>query len=407
VTFKRSTAFDIAAEYDASPDSPLAPGAQRALGRFTLSGFPAEAAEAAAGPAPPKVRVDFKHDINGIFSIARAEVMVSKEVPAEAEAEAAAPAAPAAAAANGDKMDTSVPGEAGAAPAADAAPAAAAAAAPAAEAPKKRRVKRFDLAVLPAGGRSLALSAAEVARLAAAEAKMIAQDADIHATQDARNTLETYIYNTRNALEDALIPYGTAAEREALGGALSDMESWLYGDGFEADRATYAAKLKSLQALGNPLIARKAEHEGRAEAGAALLRTVDDFRAIINNRDGKHAHLSDSDRDVMRAACSEAEAWFRGKQDEQGALDLTVDPVLKVGEINARRSGLVKELAPIANKPVPAPAPAAPPAAAAAQQPPPAPAQAGEGEADAAGAAPAGDAQAGGGDAPQQMEMEQ
>jgi heat shock protein 4 len=372
VTFRRSGAFDVVAEYDAAQDphqqSALREGANRLLGRYTITGFPADAVE--AGAAAPKIRVDFKLDLNGIFSVSRAELL--KEI------KEASPAASADGSA-GAPMDTSSP-----TPGGDAAGAGG-------DAPKKKRFKKVELAVVPSA--TAGLSQPQLDAFASAERKMIKQDADIHATQDARNTLETYIYNTRNALGESLETYSAPAEREGLEGALGDMETWLYGDGFEADRGTYEAKLKELQARGNPLFARKYEAENRGAAGDALLRAIDSFRAIIQNREGKHGHLSDTDHDTMRAACSEAESWYRGKQEEQGALDLTRDPVLRTADINAKRDALVKELMPIASKPVPPPpAPAAPPAAAPA--PAPAPAASPEATEGADGAAPAADKEA-------------
>ena len=132
------------------------------------------------------------------------------------------------------------------------------------------------------------------------------------------------------------------------------------------------------------------------------MAAVDEYRAVVNNRSGKHGHLSESDHDTMRAACSEAEDWFRTKQMEQAELARTADPVLKVAEIEAKRTALVRELKPIASKPVPpptpaptpapAPAPAASPPAAAASAgaPAPAPATGTEPAAAAATAAPSG-----------------
>jgi heat shock protein 4 len=328
VTFKRSQAFTITAENVFGPElAAMAPaGVAPLLGRYTVTGFPA-GAEAAA-PGGVKVRVDFRHDADGLFSVPSAELL--KEIKEEGEAEAAA-------------------GEAGAAP-------------------KKKRFRRVDLKV--EGGSAYGMEAAALRAAVEAELRMIATDAEIRATQDMRNSLEACIYNMRGALEDALRPFSTDGEREGLQAALSDMESWLYGEGFEADKKTYAAKLKALEARGAPISLRKVESEARYGAGQALLATVEDFRGIVANRTGRHAHLSDADRDVMRAACAEVETWFRGKQEEQGKLEMWQDPVLKVSDMSAARDRLVKELAPIANRPPPAPAtapaPAAAPAAAAA-----------------------------------------
>ncbi|RYG42785.1 hypothetical protein EON68_01390, partial [archaeon] len=309
-----------------------------------ISGFPEDAVE--AGQPAPRVRVDFRHDLNGTFSVVKAELL--KEI------KEAAPAPEAAA------------------PADAAAPTGAEATAPAPTAPAKKRVKRVELTVtatLQVG----AMSRPALAEAIASEGRMRAQDADIHATHDVRNSLEAYVYNTRDALYGDLGMYGSESVKEALTGKLDDAESWLY-DNMEADKATFQAKLAELKSVGGPLYSRKYEAEHRAEASKTLLDAVETYRAVLNDSTGKYAHLLDTDRDALRAACSEAENWFRSKQEAQAALQLWDDVVFTVADINAKRETLVRECRPIANKPVPPPAaaPAPAPVPAAAEAPAPA-----------------------------------
>jgi heat shock protein 4 len=355
ITFRRAADFEVVAEYDASADpqelgDPLPFSAQQpaSLGKFTIAGVAAAAASGSEDAnVVPRIRVDFKHDMNGIITLVKAEMLKEiKETPP--------PAPPAK--------------EGGEAPM-DEAAAAAAAPAPVEEKAAKKRFKRTDLQVVRSGGATLGMSSATLQQCVATEARMAKQDADVRATQDMRNSLETYIYAARSSLEGEWAPYATAEAKEAMSSALAAMEDWLYNDGFEADKVTYEAKLNELKAAGEPIARRKAEAESRKASGDSLLQAVENFRGIINNRDGKHGHLSDSDRDVLRAACHEAEDWYRTKQDEQSRLPLTADPVLKVADIQSRKEQLVKELMPIANRPVPAPAPAPVPAPAPAQAP--------------------------------------
>jgi heat shock protein 4 len=326
VTFKRAGAFKVTAENVWSPElAAMVPaGAGTALGSYQITGFPAD-----LNGVVPKVRVEFKHDENGLFSVHNAELL--REIK-DGEADSA-------------KMDTEpAPGAAG-------------------EAGKKRRYKRVDLKV--EGGAVSGVDAATLRNLVEAEHRMINQDADIRATQDTRNSLEAYIYSTRSALEESLRPFATEADRSAAEGALGDMESWLYGDGFEADKKTYQAKLKELEGKCKDFFARKWESENRYNAAQMLTATIDDFRGIAANRTERHGHLPEADREKMRTTCNDAEAWYRGKYEAQGKLEMTQNPVLLVADINAARERLIKELQPIANRPPPVAAPAPAPAPAA------------------------------------------
>ena len=386
VTFRRPGQFELTVEEgDSAIAVPAAP--VRTIAKYIVE-IPADASAATVaadepGSVPPRVRVDFKHDHNGTFSLVKAEVL--REIK-EAPAAAATDATPAPMA-----VDTPAVAPADA----SAAPADAAAAAPTtAEAPKpKKRYRRTDLPFHATGVGSL--SAGVLNAAIAAEKEMVVRDNEIRATHDMRNSLEALIYATRSALEESLSQYIDSAGREVLAEQLNDAESWLYGDGFEADKATLEGRRKALVALAAPLQTRKWEAENRYDAVQNLLKLIEDFRGAADNVSGRHAHLSDSDRDSIRAACKEAEAFLKDKQAAQAARELTQDPAFKVAEVVAAKDRLTKELSPIANKPVPlvappAPAPpAAPPApeAAAAQDVPMPPA--GEpAAAPAAGAAP-------------------
>lgn len=395
ITFRRGGAFELTAELesgegDAAAGHAVPAGHPRLLGRYHVSGIPADAAE--PGAPAPRVRIDFRHDINGIFSVVKAELL--REIKEEKKEEAPAPAAQgaeaAAPAAEGAAAEGAAPTADGAAPAEGAAPAPAPAADGAAqaggaggEAPKKKRFKRVELTVTLANASTIAggMTADSLSAATALEARMAAQDADIHATHDMRNSLEAYIYATRDALLESLAPFGSDEEKSTLGAVLESAETWLY-DNMEAGKATFADKLAELRQQGDRLTRRRTEEEARPAAVSALLASIEEFRAVLNNRDGKHGHLTDADRDVLRSRLAAAEDWLRSKQEEQGRLPCHVDPVLTVSDITGKRDALVKELRPIATRPPPAPAAA--PAAAPAQ---PAPAADGQQQAGSEGAA--------------------
>lgn len=351
VTFRRTGPFELVVE-EGDAAIPVPRVLPRIIARYSVD-MPLPADDIEMGGAAPKVRIDFRHDHNGIVSLVRAEVL--REIK-----EAPPPAAPAAADASAVPM--AVEGAAESAAAVAPAPDASAAGAVdvAAPAPKKR-FRRAELPFRASGLGSMAPEA--VSSAAAAEKAMIARDNEIRATHDMRNSLEASIYSTRSALEEALSKYADASTREYISNQLNDAESWLYGDGFEADKKTLEARRKDLLTMAQPLQSRKWEAENRYDAIQNLVKIIEDFRGVADNASGKHAHLSDSDRDTIRAACRETESFLQAKQAEQSKLELHQDPVLRVAEITTAKERLSRELAPIANKPVPPPPViAAPPA---------------------------------------------
>ena len=374
ITFKQFGDFTVRAEYvtDEEAGVALPVGQPTSIGDFAISGV----AAGEEGKDPPKIRVDFTMDMSGLFNVLRAEMR--QEIKAE-PAPAPAPAAPEAKEGEGDANAAegdakAAEGDAKAAegetpaatpsadtPEGDAAAAkegdAKAAPAPApAPAPAKKKVRCTELKVKVTGG-SLGLDEAGLAAAQAAERKMQTVDAAIRATLAKRNELETYVYDMRSALGERLEPFVDSDTRDSLLEQLNAMEDWLYGDGFDAELETYAAKLAALQEVGDPIKRRHVEFEAREPAVEGLLALVEQYRSSVQVVTEANEHLTDTDRDTVRGACSKAEDWLRDLQGKQAGLRLHEEPALKVADIQGRVASLRGECDPIVNKPKPAPTP--------------------------------------------------
>jgi heat shock protein 4 len=352
VTLRKTGTFSASLEYVTSPEhsSVFPAGAATQLGKYTISGFPTD-----IGAEATKVRLMVKYDFDGCVSISHAELL--REITAQSEA--------AAENADMDAAEKKDANEGGDAPSS-----------------KKKRFKRFDLkveldtsagvaagtGVCPGSG----MHAAALRDAVDAELRMCRQDADIRATQDTRNSLEAFIYSTRSALEENLKPFGTEKERSDISSALTDAETWLYGDGFESDTKTYKARLKDLEVKSAGILGRKWENDNRRIAGEALQTSIDEVLAAANNSTQRHAHLSAADKDILRSTADKAAAWYTAARAEQNNRELFNDPTLRVADITAKRDALLREALPIMNQKPPqaanAPAPAASTQAPAADQ---------------------------------------
>ena len=115
--------------------------------------------------------------------------------------------------------------------------------------------------------RCFLLPRAEVARLRDAESAMSAADRLVAETDDARNAVEEAIYAVRGRIDDgAYDAVCSEDERSRARALLAAAEDWLYGDGAEADKAAYVAKLAEIQAAVRPWADRVAEIERAAAA---------------------------------------------------------------------------------------------------------------------------------------------
>ncbi|BFZ57238.1 adenyl-nucleotide exchange factor sse1 [Savitreella phatthalungensis] len=140
----------------------------------------------------------------------------------------------------------------------------------------KKLVKKADLPVVFA---SSSLDASQKNILREKELAMAQTDKLVSETEDRKNALEEYIYELRGKLEDEWAPFASEQEREKISAQLMDTEDWLYGDGEDAKKAKYVAKLEDLQRLAGPIRGRffeeankkiEAERAARQAAEAKL-----------------------------------------------------------------------------------------------------------------------------------------
>ena len=316
IRLKRNATFDVTAEYDVTDPlvvANLPKGSNKIISKHRIE-VPVGAIE--AGAPVPNVRIDFKHDMNGVLTLLRADLI--KEAKAEVKVD--------------DAMEAGVEEKK----------------------VQKKKSTKVQLTVTPLEMSGMAPAA--VASAVVAEKEMVARDTEIHATQDMRNSLEANIYSTRSAIESELLDYSTPAERETLTTLLSELEDWLYNDGFSAPKAAYASKLADLTSKGGPLATRKTEAEGRYGAVTALKETIEHFKDVLSNKTGKHSHLLEADHDSLRATINGVEKWLKESQEAQSSREKYHDPAFKVIDVTAQRERMIKELGPIERRPVPKPA---------------------------------------------------
>lgn len=319
VTLRRSGTFDVKVSYD---DSALQYGMASPVDicKFTIS----------SAPQDHKVRVNVKQDIHGIISLSSAQMVeeIEEEVPGDAAAAAAS-------------ADGSKEGEEGGAAAA--------------EKKTKKTIKKTNLEFKTS--RPMELSKDEVNRAHEMEVEMANNDRVVRETADKRNELESYIYDMRDkvASSSQLGPYGTEAEKAAFLSANEEMESWLYGDGFEATKSVYAEKLAELKKLGQPMEARQSEAANRPAAVSALQANLELYQKWVNDSqsDEKYAHITDEEREKVRALTDSTSSWMYDMLDKQGNLAVSQDPVLTVASLKTKNMELTMTCSPIMNKPVP------------------------------------------------------
>ncbi|KAK4360947.1 hypothetical protein RND71_019899 [Anisodus tanguticus] len=192
---------------------------------------------------------------------------------------------------------------------------------------KSKAVKRQDIPVSESvdGGMTLM----ELSQAQEKECQLAEQDIKVERTKDKKNTLEAYVYETRNKLLNTYRSFATDSEREGISCNLQETEEWLYEDGDDESEHVYAEKLEDLKKMVDPVEHRYKEEEARAQATQNLLNSIVEHRMAAGS-------LPASEKETVINECNKAEQWLREKFHQQEALPGNADPVLWSSEIKRK-----------------------------------------------------------------------
>ncbi|ETI54457.1 hypothetical protein F441_02680 [Phytophthora nicotianae CJ01A1] len=327
ITFRRDKPFSIDAVYDESAKTYLPPDYVMDIGKFTISGMPAQE----AGAEIPKIRVNVQQDMNGLFSVSSSQLMQEikeEEKPAEAEGEQK----------EGEDKKEDKPAE-----------------------PKKKRFRKIELTVQAQVG---GLSVADVTTATEQELKMAQQDRVIEETFNKRNELESFVYEMRNQITDKLAGFITSDEKNTLESKLMETEDWLYTDeGFDSTKSVYQQKLDDMRKLSSPVEFRLTESTERGVAQAELTAVLEEYKRMVNSGDEAYSHWTEEEKTKLRQTCVDAETWLFDGLTKQADLNSTDAPIITSAAIRSKIVAVRAVALPITTKPKPLPkveTPAAP-----------------------------------------------
>jgi len=221
----------------------------------------------------------------------------------------------------------------------------------------KKKTKRVELKVTQ---QVVRMTKRELDDALELECKMAVTDKVIVETTEAKNNVETYVYDLRDKLSSAFSEFVIQAEQEELQGLLQQTEDWLYEDGDDLPKAEYVKKLEELKALGDPIERRWMEAAARPVALESLWSTVTAFRESAASSNEDYAHIEQADKDKVVAECASVEAWLAEKSAAQDKLAKHEDVVLASADIKKKETELQNLARSIMSKSKPKPKPPAP-----------------------------------------------
>jgi hypoxia up-regulated 1 len=149
-------------------------------------------------------------------------------------------------------------------------------------------------------------------------------DKDRKKREEALNSLESYTYKVRDMIEDEkFIAASTNEIRSEIESKGKSASEWLYGDGASAKTAEFKARLKELEDLVNPIVARKEEIKQRPGLIDGLKTSLEQTKSMVKALKDSAAKASQAAAEASASAeksASEASAT-PSVADELDALD--------------------------------------------------------------------------------------
>ncbi|XP_072002201.1 heat shock 70 kDa protein 4 isoform X2 [Engystomops pustulosus] len=188
------------------------------------------------------------------------------------------------------------------------------------------------------------------------EGKMIMQDKLEKERNDAKNAVEEYVYEMRDKLSGVYEKFVNEDERNSFILKLEDTENWLYEDGEDQPKQVYIDRITDLKNLGQPIQTRFLEFEERPKCFEELGKQIQLYLKVINafkNKEEAYDHLDPAEMEKVEKSTNDAMEWMNNKMNLQMKQSLTVDPVVKTKDIQAKTKELTSVCHPIVSKPKP------------------------------------------------------
>ncbi|KAH7833808.1 hypothetical protein Vadar_009885 [Vaccinium darrowii] len=221
----------------------------------------------------------------------------------------------------------------------------------------KKRTFRVPLKIVEkAGGPGMLSKEAFLEAKAKLEA-LDKKDAERKRTAELKNSLEGYIYATKEKLEtvEDLEKISSNQERQSFIEKLDEVQEWLYTDGEDASATQFQEKLDLLKDIGDPIFFRFNELTARPAACDHARRYLSELQQTVNGWETKKAWLPRKRIDEVVGEAEKFKKWLDEKEAEQKKISPSSKPAFTSEEVYEKVLDLQDEVASINRIPKPKP----------------------------------------------------
>ncbi|KAI5072480.1 hypothetical protein GOP47_0012586 [Adiantum capillus-veneris] len=183
--------------------------------------------------------------------------------------------------------------------------------------------------------------------------KINRQEEEKRLTAEAKNSLESYIYSTKEKLEstDGIKKVTTEEQREHFQDKLNAAADWLYEE--EASGSEYKERLDALKAVGDAMFLRLAEVESRPAAVEFARTYVGDLKETVDGWSKSKPWISESKKNELLDSAEALLKWLAEKQSEQQIKQAHEDPAFLSEDVYFKVTRLEQKLSKLSKTPKP------------------------------------------------------
>mmetsp|Transcript_14708 Transcript_14708/g.16217 ORF Transcript_14708/g.16217 Transcript_14708/m.16217 type:complete len:932 (-) Transcript_14708:46-2841(-) len=186
------------------------------------------------------------------------------------------------------------------------------------------------------------------------------KDKDRMMLEEARNKVESYIYEIKNKLsdyEDDIAKISTEEQREALRKAAENAEEWMYDDGYNADLPTMEDKYLELSGPAEKVWFRMAEMTARPEAIKELKTKLGKVGDLMTKWETTMPQVTEEERAEVLALVEDVNKWITENEEAQSKADPTAEePAFVSADVPLQTKSIEKLVSKLSKKPKPKPA---------------------------------------------------
>merc|ERR1712226_1137644 len=155
--------------------------------------------------------------------------------------------------------------------------------------------------------------------------------------QDAKNEVESFIYESREKMSTMYGDFATEEEKSKISTDLENGENWLYEDGYDEKRQAYLDKYTSLNFLISPIKQRYSEANSRGPAIDSLQKyivKVDNFLKNYRNGDENLVHIDIEKVNLVEKSLNEIREWANSSIVKISQMSKTSNPEILTSAFN-------------------------------------------------------------------------